>query len=108
MPGSVGAYKYGASPQAGSFGDFFGFLICGKDFLSDDAVRNIQEVGGQSVAKFLKLRPECAVYKAGWCANNDSLAMHTCIAKWPEAVATAQGCKELPRPRIRNRKLEFL
>ncbi len=41
-------------------------------------------------------------------ARHNSLAMHTCIAKWPEAVATAQGCKELSRPRIRNRKLEFL
>ena len=73
----------------------FGIGSFAMNFLADQLLGHLGEVGGEFVAEFLKLGPENLFDETPWRFHDNRLLMHAAIAGWLDAIATAQSDEQL-------------
>jgi hypothetical protein len=82
----------------------FRFGIIPVDFLLDDTIRNLVDVGPQGPVQFLEFRPHGFINKNPWSPNHDRRLPLPGVTIRLQTVPSQQAQQEPPGPQIRQRE----
>ncbi len=70
------------------------------NFLSNDFLGDLGQVGGQRGAQLLELGPQHLLYEALGRPDDDALSVHPAVTEWADPITPAERNEQLPRPYV--------